>query len=323
MKKEMFSKEGKWYKGNIHCHTTLSDGRLTPSEAVQLYKDNGYDFLSLSEHDYYVDLRNVYDSEDFILLPSVEASAVLYDNHGDRVKTHHIHGILGNKDMQQQAGHNLIQHDTRLEVPIYKGTWDGLEAAQKVIDDLISKGCFVTYNHPTWSRVYMDEVVGLENVWAMEVYNYATVIECGEGYNSVFWDEMLRRNHFVYGFAADDNHNLEERFDSLGGYIMVRSEELSHEAIINHMLNGDYYFSSGPSIYQWGIDGNKVYVHCSHVEYIHFIAGGPINSSETIMRKDNILEYGEHILKGNETYIRIECIDDKGKTAWTNAINLK
>ena len=44
----------------------------------------------------------------------------------------------------------------------------------------------------------MDEVVGLENVWAMEVYNYATVIECGEGYNSVFWDEMLRRNHFVY-----------------------------------------------------------------------------------------------------------------------------
>ena len=323
MKKEMFSQNGHWYKGNIHSHTTLSDGRLTPSEAVKLYKENGYDFLSLSEHDYYVDLRSEFDTDDFILLPAVEASVILYDNDGLRIKTHHIHGMLGNKEMQVKAGDQLIKHDERLEVPIYHGQWDGLKAAQEVIDRLISKGCFVTYNHPSWSRVEIHEVVGLRHVWAMEIYNYATVVECGEGYNSVFWDSMLRMGNDVYGFASDDNHNLPHLFDSLGGYIMVRAEELTHECIVNHMLNGDYYFSSGPEIYQWGIDGNKVYISCSDVKYIHFIAGGPINSSETIVKKEKVLEYGEHILRGNETYIRIECVDSEGNTAWTNAIRLK
>ena len=39
-----FSSHGNWYKGNLHCHTTDSDGSLTPAEVVQYYKKEGYDF---------------------------------------------------------------------------------------------------------------------------------------------------------------------------------------------------------------------------------------------------------------------------------------
>ena len=34
------------------------------------------------------------------------------------------------------------------------------------------------------------------------------------------------------------------------------------------------------------------------------------------------LTHAEHLLNGTETYIRVECIDEKGRIAWTNAIRL-
>lgn len=101
---------------------------------------------------------------------------------------------------------------------------------------------------------------------------------------------------------------------------MVRSEELSHEAIVNHLLAGDYYFSSGPSIYQWGLEDSRVFVECSEAERIHFIAGGPIGRSETLLAHTGPLMGGSHVLHGDETYVRVECIDKRGRKAWTNAL---
>lgn len=55
MKKDCFGGPGQWYKGNLHSHTTNSDGHLTPAQAVALFRQYGYSFLCLSEHDYYTD----------------------------------------------------------------------------------------------------------------------------------------------------------------------------------------------------------------------------------------------------------------------------
>ncbi len=323
MRKEMFSENGNWYKGNLHSHTTNSDGRLRPEEAAAFYKNYGYHFVCFSEHDYYTDLREQFDCEDFILLPGVEASVVLMDRDRTHViKTHHIHGILGNEAMQKAAGERLLKHGERLTPPVYLEQWDGLKAAQDMIDELNSRGCFTTYNHPAWSRVETGDVVGIRDVWAVEVYNYGTEVECGEGFDSVFWDAMLRKGVRIHGFASDDNHNPPKFFDSFGGYVMVRSEELTHEAIVNHLLAGDYYFSAGPSIFQWGIEDGRVFVVCSEAERINFIAGGPIGRSETLLAHTNPLTGGAHVLRGDETYIRIECIDKQGRKAWTNALFL-
>ncbi|MBU7003944.1 MAG: hypothetical protein HXS50_00155, partial [Theionarchaea archaeon] len=45
-----FKKRGKWFRGNIHTHTTESDGRLSPSEVSEFYRSRGYDFLCLTDH---------------------------------------------------------------------------------------------------------------------------------------------------------------------------------------------------------------------------------------------------------------------------------
>ena len=40
----------RWFKGNLHTHTANSDGRISPEDCVALFRKNGYDFLSLTDH---------------------------------------------------------------------------------------------------------------------------------------------------------------------------------------------------------------------------------------------------------------------------------
>ena len=40
----------KWFRGQLHSHTYLSDGRGFPEQAIETYKQRGYQFLSISDH---------------------------------------------------------------------------------------------------------------------------------------------------------------------------------------------------------------------------------------------------------------------------------
>lgn len=349
-----FTNNGNWYKGNLHSHTTNSDGRLTPEQSVLLHRQHGYSFVCFSEHDFYTDNRKQFDGEDFIVLPGLEASACLIDTTvmeripegisleqgyvdmtweemreflkqgfvPNMIKTHHIHGILGTEAMQKAAGDKVFRENEHIPFRVYFDHWDGREVAQKLSDSLKERGCFTTYNHPIWSRVDVEEVRDLTGIWAIECYNYATVNECAEGLDTVFWDAMLRRGNEIMGFASDDNHNGGIYPESFGGYVMVKSEKLDHESIVSNLLAGNYYFSNGASINQWGVRENKVYVQCDGAERVNFICGGGVGASKTIMTDNGIpLKEVEFPLTGRETYVRVEVVDMQGKMAWTNAVN--
>ena len=45
-----FSKPGRFWRGNLHAHSTLSDGALKPEDVGETYKQAGYDFLQVSDH---------------------------------------------------------------------------------------------------------------------------------------------------------------------------------------------------------------------------------------------------------------------------------
>ena len=42
----------KWYRGNTHTHTLNSDGDSTPDEVVRWYREHGYQFLVLTDHNF-------------------------------------------------------------------------------------------------------------------------------------------------------------------------------------------------------------------------------------------------------------------------------
>lgn len=361
MNKNGFLGKREWYKGNLHCHTTESDGCLTPEKVVELYKNNGYQFLCISDHEKYADYRGELNQENFIVLPGAESSVNLVDPGKEILmrrdtdkekmtredwliqrnkikcvrKTHHIHGILGSIVMQEQVKCKKFEKVEDLPVAVYENLWNGKKVAQKQIDEFRDRGCLVMYNHPLWSKVRTDEYIDLQGLWAIEIYNHSTVLDSGLGVDTRDWDSILETGKQIFGVASDDSHNTPPIPDSCGGWVVVNAEELTHESIIKNLSIGNFYSSSGPEIYDWGIRNGIAYVECSEAERINFICGGAVNAGLTVLKgqmgwmteKERLenreyMTYAEYKLNGLETYLRVECIDKNGKTAWTNAIFL-
>ncbi|MEQ1923708.1 MAG: hypothetical protein ABL952_14475, partial [Pyrinomonadaceae bacterium] len=42
----------RWYKGNTHTHTLNSDGESSPEDVVKWYRDAGYNFLFVTDHEF-------------------------------------------------------------------------------------------------------------------------------------------------------------------------------------------------------------------------------------------------------------------------------
>lgn len=244
------------YKGNLHAHSTVSDGRLTPAEVVADFRAHGYQFLCLSEHDVFTDLSGEFDRDDFIVLPGIEASAYLYADGTDgrcaRMRCHHMHGILGTDEMVAAAPAHF-EHMERLEPIVRHGAWDGLSVARALRDELTRRGCAVMYNHPIWSRIEPEDILGLDGVFGIEVFNYDTVNEGGDGADTVYWDLLLRRGVAVGGVASDDSHHVTSFDDVFGGWVVVCAAELTRDAVVRALMAGEYYASSGPAIEGFGV----------------------------------------------------------------------
>ena len=68
MEKRTLYREGTYKKGNLHTHTTWSDGMHTPKETAEHYRSQGYDFLALTDHWVY-GIHPELNRDDFLLFP--------------------------------------------------------------------------------------------------------------------------------------------------------------------------------------------------------------------------------------------------------------
>ena len=53
MKDQILLPESGYYKANLHCHTTISDGEFTPEEIKAAYQKEGYSIVAYTDHDRY------------------------------------------------------------------------------------------------------------------------------------------------------------------------------------------------------------------------------------------------------------------------------
>ena len=63
-------------KGNLHCHTTRSDGVASPATTIRQYAADGYDFLALTDHRLY-NYQNYAPDSGVLILPGTELDADL------------------------------------------------------------------------------------------------------------------------------------------------------------------------------------------------------------------------------------------------------
>lgn len=314
------AREKTWFKGNLHAHSTLSDGKLSPPEVAALYRDHGYSFLAFSEHQRYT-FHSDLQEPGFIILPAIERNK----SFGDPKRYFHINGILGPKHIRDSATRPPYEHMQRVSMPDLN---DYPTTAQAVVDELRESGHIVMFNHPQWSFNSFQDLLSVNGYFAVEIFNYTSVMETGNGLSTIHWDAVLRSGRKVWGIASDDNHNGNKygeappEWDSFGGWVMVNASELSHDAITSALLNGEFYSSTGPEIHYLAFDGSRIYVECSPVQRIYFATYFRHGYSRCNSSGKSI-QSADYELRGTEKYVRVECVDQNGGIAWSNPIFLE
>jgi len=286
-----FDVPGQWLKGNLHLHTTASDGELEPQQAVDGYRERGYDFLAITDHDTVVDM-DALDGGGMTLLPGIEIGAPK----AELGQSIHVVGIGATEAPEQVEG----------------------EPPQAAIDRLAeaSEVCFVA--HPSWSSLTYADILPLQRIIGVEVFNTTCRRGIGRGTSEVQWDECLARGRRFLGLAVDDAH---VHYDDLyGGWVMLRAEEPSPEAIYAALKAGHFYASSGPTIEHVAIDGEHVHIECSPCVEVFAVCplpGRGWTNWQVGGGREVVTEVDFEMRTGTEP-IRIVVIDEAGKRAWTN-----
>lgn len=283
---------GKWYKGNLHTHSTESDGRMAPETVVQWYRSQGYDFLSLTDHRV---VTQVQSRDDFLCIPGVELNTPSVRERG--IGLFHILGIGVSADCDNSVS----------------------ESPQELIDAIRAAGGLAVLAHPHWSgNVVNEEFVQLEGYVGIECFNYACEVENHTGFGTIHWDGLLLHGKRVLGFATDDSHW--QTNDSCGGWVMVKAPQLTQEAILAAIEAGHFYSSSGPEIYDLRFEDGQITVRCSPAKAVHFMTGGPLGRSVWSKDEDHLIREASYKVRGRERFVRVEVVDRFHRVAWTNPI---
>ena len=234
-------------KGNFHCHTTESDGRLTPAECIRFYRDAGYEILSVTDH------RRVTEAADdrLLLIPGIEIDYILP---GQWV---HVLGLGMEKTVAEK--------------------WNSGGTVQEGIDLIRSLGGIAVLAHPAWSLntpAFMRSLTGLGGV---EIWNSVSTLPLnGERAESsslldVTW---ASGGELLPVFANDDSHPY--RDEAGVAATMVQAEALTAEAVMGALRAGRFYATTGPEIRQIeNRDNREIVVQCSPAECVVFYSDCP------------------------------------------------
>ena len=307
MPTKFFSAPGEFYRGNLHTHSTMSDGVLSPEEVCRRYQAEGYDFIAITDH--FVGLFDY---------PITDASP-FHNDHFSTIIGAELHsGAMENGNLWHILAIGLPLEFTPPDAPHFL-TVDGSESGANIAQRARDAGAFVAIAHPHWSGMTESDARSITAAHAVEVYNHGCVVDNDRGEGFVTLEHLLNNGRPVNLIATDDAHfNTPDHF---GGWVMVKAVENTPEALLQSLLAGEFYASTGPQINDIRISNNNIEVDCSAA--VTIIAQGQGTSTATL--------HGDSMTKvtlprerlARSPWIRITVIDRAGKRAWSNPVRIQ
>ena len=325
--KHLIDEKKHQYKANLHCHTTLSDGKWTPERVKEEYKKRGYAVVAITDHERLVSHNELSDGE-ILFLTAYEAYVRNLPYNGQLDAQSHIN--LYSKTPENKIVYFTPNHTKYTP----KEEWDTLpyhyfvenraytaEFLRKMIADAVDCGFLVCHNHPTWS--YEEESMGeaYADCFAMEIHNYSSLCEGHNEYNEHYYEYQLRHGRRPALIAADDNHNhraeSDPRFDAFGGFTYILADKLDYKTVIDAMERKEFYASQGPVIHSLTADGATLTIRTSPAKSVFFITN--LRKRTAVHATDGALceatcELSEHV---EWVYAIVQ--DAEGKRAYTRA----
>lgn len=280
---------GTWYRANFHCHA--GEG-ATPEELMEAYRKEGISVLGISNH---------YQRDDYTSLSTDEILLIPCEETGDP----HALSIGADRTIGR--------------VPMGRGSVAELDRRIR------EAGGLMVLCHPPWSG--LSEHDAMEgNYLGIEVFNQLNEFANGKGRCVELWDRLLCAGRKVWGFSGDDAHRtapFQGRKGVGGGFCDLLLPELTREAVIDALVNGRFTACMGPRITGVKVEETKLVVKCTPCVQAHFASRSFGAASEFASYDEprerfemDLVEYRSRYT----TYIRIEVIDARGRSAWTNPL---
>lgn len=332
MKNYLLPQNGNFYKANLHCHSTISDGSLTPEQLKDAYKSRGYSILAITDHERLVDHSNL-DDDNFLTLTSyeIEITGVIDPITFDRTKTCHLNLFAKDQhntkhvclDMNYIRGKNkeIFESFEYIGSSNYKREYTP-KGVSEIIKIANENGFLVSYNHPQWSLENLYDFGEYDGMFAMEVCNYSSCQSGIYDHNIKDYETLLRMGKKLFCTATDDNHNKHPfdspLCDSFGGFVNIKAEKLAYKNIIDALEKGDFYASCGPAITSLYIEDSKAYIECEPAKNIIMSTMGR-NAFNNAAEDGHLIESAVFDISPQMGYIRFDVVDDKGNRAYTRA----
>jgi hypothetical protein len=296
---------GRFWRGNLHTHSTLSDGALAPEEVCRRYRDEGYDFLALTDHfvgecGYPIADTTPYRTNAFTTILGAELHS----------------GAMANGEMWHILAVGLPPDFAPSDTPDFEPR-PGQETGPEIARRAAAAGAFVAIAHPQWSGLTLEDARSVAPfAHAVETYNHGCALGCDrpDGFHTL--DLLLTEGFRLNLCATDDAHFLEP--DHFGGWVMVRAEANEPGALLAALRAGAYYSSQGPEIRSVAIEGGEVRVECSAAVSV-IVAGRGTAAvgvhGHSMTRAAVSLDH----LDGSP-WLRVTVVDRAGRRAWTNPV---
>ncbi len=223
-----------WYRGDLHVHSTDSDGTKTAKELFAIALEKELDFLAITDHNNLFSQWKLPGKINGILpLPAMEITTFLG----------HANAFGINDWVDWRTGRNG-------------------RTINDIADDVHLQGGIFSVNHPctpglpeghaSWRHPDFD----WHKADALEIWN-APVFSGGEESNRqcrALWDSLLNRGLRITGLGGSDAHYLGEGSQHLGlpvNYLYLSG--LSRANLLQAIRQGRVFVTRGPEIYYYAL----------------------------------------------------------------------
>ncbi|MEO8905036.1 MAG: CehA/McbA family metallohydrolase [Polyangiaceae bacterium] len=293
-------------KGNVHTHTTLSDGGSSPEQTIAWYRSHGYQFLALTDHNTlskpsrYASLQE----PGFVLISGEE---ITMTGKGRQV---HVNALC-----------------TQTRIP--GGSFGSAAAAlSNAISQVRMQGGVAIVNHPNfdWALTAAD-VTDARDAPLLEIASgHPYVHSAGDATHpshESLWDIALSSGADFMGVGVDDEHHIDVSSDPPAtpgrAWIATFGDVTDPGSICAAMGAGDLYASTGVDLRRIAVRDRLYEVEAvqPHATVIFIGQGG-----EELARRPDGQGPAVYTLRGDEGYVRARAELADGKRAWTPAVRV-
>ncbi|OQP87478.1 phosphotransferase [Rhizobium rhizosphaerae] len=295
---DAFSARGQFYKGNIHGHSTRSDGLKTPEQVAAYYQSAGYDFIAITDH-----FREKYG------YPIVDTTPLR--NGGFTT-------LIGAELHAPALANGELWHIVALGLPFDFAPPAADETGAELAARAVRAGAFVQIPHPEWYGLTVEDAETIAGAHAVEVYNHGCAVDSARGGGSELIDQLLARGNRIGIVASDDSHFWFDWFDEgCGGWVMVKAEENTPDSVLAALKAGHYYASQGPVIDHIERRGNMLHIESSDI-FAAVLVGPASLAARKLGPSMSAIDLPLDQFEGK--WCRLVLRDSRGRNAWTNPL---